>query len=320
MIDRFHRGVLTVALAAAANPVVTFAQESAPGFADPLLGRWDLTIEGEDGPYPSWLEVQLRTERELMALFVGRVGSVRHVRAIDYEDGRLELAVPIQYETGPNDLTFEGRLVDSRLEGTTISAAGNRVRWTGVRAPAFISSVERRAGEPIELFDGRSLAGWTPRTDDRAGCWTVASGELTATPPCADLLTESAFEDFALHAEFQYPQGSNSGIYLRGRYELQIGDDAGKALDPLRFGAVYGFIPPAVDAARAAGEWQTYDVTLRGRRVTVVLNGTTIIDDQEIPGITGGALDSHEGSPGPIMLQGDHGPVRFRRLTLTPYR
>ena len=71
-----------------------------------------------------------------------------------------------------------------------------------------------------------------------------------------------------------------------------------------------------VDAARAAGEWQTLDVELVGRRVTVVLNGTTIIDGQEIPGITGGALDSDEGEPGPIMLQGDHGPIEFRTLTI----
>ena len=105
-------------------------------------------------------------------------------------------------------------------------------------------------------------------------------------------------------------------MYLRGRYEVQIQDDAGKALDPLRMGGVYGFIAPTVDAARAAGEWQTLDVELVGRRVTVVLNGTTIVDGQEIPGITGGALDSDEGAPGPIMLQGDHGAIEFRNLTI----
>jgi hypothetical protein len=119
-----------------------------------------------------------------------------------------------------------------------------------------------------------------------------------------------------LHAEFRIPPGGNSGIYLRGRYEVQIQDDAGKALDPLRMGGIYGFIAPSVDAARAAGEWQTLDVELVGRRVTVALNGTTIVDGQEIPGITGGALDSDEGAPGPIMLQGDHTAVEFRNLTI----
>jgi hypothetical protein len=101
---------------------------------------------------------------------------------------------------------------------------------------------------------------------------------------------------------------------------VQIQDDAGKALDPLRMGGVYGFIAPSVDAARVAGEWQTLDVELVGRHVSVVLNGATIIDDEEIPGITGGALDSEEGAPGPIMLQGDHGAIEFRNVTIAPAR
>ena len=148
----------------------------------------------------------------------------------------------------------------------------------------------------------------------------MRGGVLAATPPCVDLVSEASFGDFRLHAELRLPPGSNSGIYLRGRYELQLQDDAGKALDALRMGGIYGFIAPAVDAARAAGEWQTLDVELAGRFVTVVLNGTTLIDAQEIPGITGGALDSDESAPGPIMLQGDHGPIEFRNLTIAPAR
>lgn len=106
--------------------------------------------------------------------------------------------------------------------------------------------------------------------------------------------------------------------YLRGRYEVQIQDDAGKATDSLRMGGIYGFLRPAVNAAGRPGDWQTIDVTLLGRRATVVLNGRTIIDDAEIPGITGGALDSDEGAPGPLMLQGDHGKVSFRKVVITP--
>ncbi|MDH5344763.1 MAG: DUF1080 domain-containing protein, partial [Gammaproteobacteria bacterium] len=114
--------------------------------------------------------------------------------------------------------------------------------------------------------------------------------------------------------------GSNSGIYLRGRYEVQIQDDRGKALDPLRIGGIYGFIAPSANAAKAAGEWQTYDIRLVGRRVTVSLNGEEILRDREIPGITGGALDSDEASPGPLMLQGDHGPIEYRNIIITPGR
>ncbi len=307
-------------LMAASNASLVFADERVSGFADPLLGRWDLTVEGEDGPYPAWLEVRLRTELQLMGRFVGRVGSVRHVSAIDYDDGRLELAVPVQYEPGTADLKFEARLVGDRLEGTTLGENGSTVRWTGARAPALGRSVEPELGAPIVLFNGDDLTGWVPRTAAQGGCWSVADGALVATPPCVDLLTERTFDDFVLHAELMYPEGSNSGVYLRGRYEIQIQDDAGNALDPLRMGGVYGFLAPSVAAARAAREWQTLDVTLLGRRVTVVLNGTTIIDAEEIPGITGGALDSREDLPGPIMLQGDHGAIRFRNITLTPYR
>jgi hypothetical protein len=141
---------------------------------------------------------------------------------------------------------------------------------------------------------------------------------LRSTPPCVDLISERTFSDFRLHVEFTYPKGSNSGIYLRGRYEVQIQDDAGKVTDALRMGGLYGFLRPYTDAARPAGEPQAYDITLLGRRVTVMLNGTTVIDNEPITGITGGALDSNEGEPGPIMLQGDHGPVSFQKVVITP--
>jgi hypothetical protein len=99
---------------------------------------------------------------------------------------------------------------------------------------------------------------------------------------------------------------------------VQINDDAGRVTDPLRMGGVYGFLRPYTDAALKPGQPQSYDITLIGRRITVGLNGKTIIDNEIIPGITGGALDSNEGEPGPILLQGDHGPVSFRKIVITP--
>ena len=297
-----------------------FAQPPQPGFADALLGRWDLMIEAADGPYPSWFEVRLRTETELMARFVGRVGSARYVSDIDYVGDRVTLRVPVQYESDIDALRFEGTLRGERIEGTTLAAGGAAVRFTATRAPALAPAQRSRWRPASPLFNGRDLAGWAPRSAQHAGCWRVQGEVLTATPPCVDLVTEATFSDFRLHTELRFPAGSNSGVYLRGRYEVQIQDDAGKALDSLRMGGVYGFIAPAADAARAAGEWQTLDVELIGRRVTVVLNGTTLIEAQEIPGITGGALDSDEGAPGPIMLQGDHGAIEFRNLTIASPR
>lgn len=296
------------------------AQEPKPGFADPLLGRWDLTVQGPDGPYPSWLEVRLRKETEIMGRFVGRFGSMRHVSELSYDNGRVVATIPVQYEQHESDLRFEGQLEGDTLKGTTQDADGRTLIWTGVRAPALLRESDVAWGEPIDLFNGHDLSGWKLRSAERPGCWAVSGGELVSTPPCVDLVSDRAFEDFKLHVEFMYPNGSNSGIYLRGRYEVQIQDDAGRALDPLRMGGVYGFLRPSVDAAGPAGEWQTFDITLAGRRITAVLNGTTIIRDEEIPGITGGALDSNEGMSGPLMLQGDHGKITFRAITLTPAR
>ena len=320
MILRIFAFRLADAALALLAALPAFAQPRQPGFADELLGRWDLTIEAADGAHPSWLEVRLRTETELMGRFVGRVGSARYVSDIDYRDGRVTLRVPVQYETDIDALRFEGTVRGDRIEGTTLAADGAAVRFTATRAPPLVADARPRWRGAIPLSSGRDLSGWTPRSAQHAGCWRMQSGLLAATPPCVDLVSDATFRDFRLRTELRFPPGSNSGVYLRGRYEVQIQDDAGKALDALRMGGVYGFIAPSVDAARPAGEWQTLDVELVGRRVTVVLNGTTIVDGQEIPGITGGALDSDEAAPGPIMLQGDHGPIEFRNLTVAPAR
>ena len=313
------RSLFLAAVAVSVFAVVAGARQAhQPGFADAVLGRWDLTVQGPDGPYPSWLHVHLRKETELQGRFVGQFGSVRNLTRIDYRDGTLTAEMPVQYEQNKSDLRFEGKLAGGTLQGTTQGADGKTLSWTGVRAPAIGPEKPVKWAAPVELFNKRDMTGWKPRSSEKAGCWSVVDGALTATPPCVDLVSERTFADAKLHVEFRYPARSNSGLYLRGRYEVQIQDDAGKALDALRMGGVYGFLRPYTDAAKAAGEWQAYDITLQGQRVTVVLNGTTIIDRQVIPGITGGALDSNEASPGPLMLQGDHGKVEFRAITLTP--
>lgn len=294
---------------------VTDAQER--GFADSILGRWNLSVDGHDGPYPSWMEIRLRTEGQLMAEFVGRFGSKRHATRVSFADDRLEVRIPVQYERGGNELVFSGLLENDRLSGHTRVDDGEETPWIGVRAPSLhrAHAIEWRG--PVDLI-GDGLLGWVPRSGQHDGCWRVESGVLSATPPCVDLISEAQFEDFKLTLEFRYPPGSNSGVYLRGRYEVQIQDDRGKARDPLRIGGIYGFIAPRANAARPANEWQVMDVQLVGRRVTINLNGVDIITNREIPGITGGALNSDEESAGPLMLQGDHGPIEFRNIVITP--
>ena len=319
MMQKTHfTRLLLLILILSVQTSVTAAQSPQPGFADAILGRWDLTVNGSDGPYPSWLEIRLRKETELMGRFVGRFGSMRHLAQIEYRNGDISFTAPVQYEQNSSALVFKGKLMSDKLEGTTEDANGKTIKWTAVRANDLRRSAPPKWGKPISLFNGKDLAGWKLRSDGKGNCWNVSGGTLVNNVPCVDTITEQKFTDFKLHVEFNIVEKSNSGVYLRGRYEVQIQDDIGKAIDSLRMGGLYGFIRPSDNASGKPGEWQTYDITLIGRRVTVVLNGKTIIDNEVIPGITGGALDSNEGDPGPIMLQGDHGKIAFRNIVITP--
>jgi hypothetical protein len=143
---------------------------------------------------------------------------------------------------------------------------------------------------------------------------------MTNSSISVDFVTKKQFTDFKLHLEFKIPPKANSGIYLRGRYEVQISDSYGEEPHDRKCGGVYGFITPTENAVKPAGEWNSVDITLIGRRITLVMNGATIINDEEIPGITGGALDSREGDAGPLMLQGDHGTVEFKNVVVVPAR
>jgi hypothetical protein len=287
----------------------------------PVIGRWDLTVHDPQGDYSSWLEVRRSGYTTLVGRFVGRFGSVRPIGKVEFADGRVSFTVPPQWERRKDDLHFDGRLDgDNALRGETTDDASRRVTWTGRRAPELKRDHPPTWGEPVELFNGRDLSGWKPRPPADKHGWVVRDGLLVNATPGTDLVSERTFTDFKLHAEFRYPKGSNSGLYLRGRYEVQIEDNYGLEPDSHYIGGIYGFLTPSVNAAKPAGEWQSIDVTLAGRVVTVVLNGERVIDRQAIPGITGGALDSDEGSPGPIMVQGDHGPIEFRKVTLTAGR
>jgi hypothetical protein len=283
-----------------------------------IVGRWDLIISGERGDYPSWLEVRKSGYRTLVGSFVGRTGSARPISRVEFTDAHLRFAIPPQWENRSSDLVFEGQLEGDSLRGETTDDQGRHVKWTGRRAPVLQRDRLPHWGTAIELFDGKSLNAWVPRAPAKKSGWTVRDGLLVNVHPGTDLVSKQKYGDFQVHAEFRYPKKSNSGIYLRGRYEVQIEDNYGEEPNALGIGGVYGFLIPRINAAKKPGEWQTLDITLVGRVVTVVFNGETVIDRQTIPGITGGALDSDEGAPGPLMIQGDHGPIEFRKVTLTP--
>lgn len=294
----------------------------------PIIGRWDLVVAGTDAPYSSWLEITADPAGDLRGRFVGRFGSVRPIPELSFSGGTLNFRLPRQFESRREDLVFTGKLENGQLSGTTIGEDGRTLTWTGVAAPSLRRETAPRWEKPVALFNGRDLTGWRLRSSRNPGCWAVEDGSLTNSSTggrsCVDIISEAKFRDFRLKLEFKMAepaanggQPSNSGVYLRGRYEVQIQDDFGKPAESHGAGGLYGFLTPTSNAIRRAGEWQTYEITLIGRQLTVVLNGKTIIDREEIPGITGGAIDSDEGAPGPIMLQGDHGRVWFRNVVVT---
>ena len=299
------------------NQLNTAATQVDPEAAKELIGRWDLTVDRDGNEAPSWLEVKLSGRDVLNGAFVGASGSSRPVSYITLQDGKFSFQIPPQWEGGGGLFTIDGELAGEGLKGTITTNKGEVYGFTGVKAPYLDRTGDVQWGDPIELFNGTDLTGWKTSNDNSQ--WVVEDGILINKKSGANLISEQQFEDFKLIAEFRYPEGGNAGIYLRGRYEVQIEDTPMDAHPgSLYFGAVYGFLTPSEMPTLGPNEWNRYEVTLRGRMVTVVANGKTIINNQEIPGITGGALDSREGEPGPIYLQGDHTAVEFRKITVIP--
>lgn len=301
-------------LSATDNPPTLGIQQDVEGKG--LIGRWDITMDENGKELPSWLEVKLSGTRTLVGSFVGNSGSARPVSEVKFDQGKFSFAIPPQWEEGDQNFVFEGELVGNEIQGTLTTSEGKKHTWKGVKAPYLERTSEVEWDQPIELFNGKDLSGWKALGENQ---WVVQNGILTSPRSGANLISEQEFTDFKLHVEFRYQKGSNSGVYLRGRYEAQI-EDSPKDAHPssVLFGGIYGFLTPSEMAALGPDQWQTFDITLVGRMITIVANNKTIICNQEIPGITGGALDSREGEPGPIYIQGDHGPIEFREIIITP--
>ncbi|CAZ98849.1 Conserved hypothetical periplasmic protein [Zobellia galactanivorans] len=283
--------------------------------AKSLEGKWDMVIEKDGKQLPSWLEIRHSGTNTLVGSFVYAFGSARPIAEVKVKNDIFNFTIPKQWEPEGTDMVFTGRLQGEELKGTMIYTDGKPYSWSAVRAPKLEYVEKAKWGKSKDLFNGKDLSGWTAMGENQ---WVVENGVLRSPKSGANLVSNEKFKDFKLHVEFKVPPGSNSGVYLRGRYEVQITDDKGSDPSNVLFGGIYGFLTPNEMAANDASEWQTYDITLIGRRVTIVANGKTIINDQNIPGITGGALDSNEGEPGPFLIQGDHGPIMFRKFEVTP--
>ena len=301
-----------------------------------LLGDWSLDLESGE---PAWMSVVEKDGNPLvrMRVYIGPDGPYNATAA---DGGRLEFSLRRRRVAQGSDVFIESAvdvgIENGKLDGVitrtaTDGSVNERTRFTGKRIPPMPQSPpdlsKVQFGLPILLFNGKDLAGWRPHEADKINGWSAQDGMLVNTTPKTDfsatgdhanLRTEAEFEDFWLHIEFLVEGNRNSGIYLRGMYEAQVVDRDSRMQGIQGPGAIFGRIAPAANAGKPGGEWQTYDLTLVDRHVTVVLNGVKVIDNQPIIGPTAGAIYTDPSAPGPIYLQGDHTTVKYKNIYLAP--
>ncbi len=308
---------MTLALGLALAAILSSGAPALVASPDDYIGRWNVRLtDAADTFTGCWIDVRMSGDA-LESSLVWRWGSAVPATRTEVRDGKLFLYRGS--ESGKQDV-FEVRLDGAVLTGEARYANGSTHRFEGRRAPDLAAKKAPQWAKPVTLFDGKTLDGWRLRDPKAKMGWAAVGGELAVVAPegNADLVSEKTFQDMKLHIEFNVEPKGNSGIYLRGRYEIQILDDPAQSTAPHGCGALYSRIAPRLDATKPGGEWQTFDMTLIGRTLTVVLNGRTIIENAHVDGITGGAIDPFEDVPGPLMLQGDHGKVRFRNIVVTP--
>jgi 3-keto-disaccharide hydrolase len=284
---------------------------------NPYLGRWNITGTGENAANVYWLEVTSEGG-QVAGRLLNRGGSPVKLPTIRIENGELvfQPAAP-RSGTAPE---FRVRAQGDRLTGT-VANGGKTIQLAGVRPPKWgpaDANAKHALGKPVDLFDGKSMDAWDVQDKAKPMGWTVVDGTMTNTPSANNLVSKQKFQDYQIHAEYKVEKNSNSGIYIRGRYELQVLDDFGKPPEEHSHMSVYAWHAPLVNASKPVGEWQTMDATIVGNKVTVVLNGKKVQDNATLEAITGGALDANESEPGPVMIQGDHEKITYRKVTVTP--
>lgn len=311
-----------------ASAIVSKA-ESVP---EDLRGDWSLNLESGE---PAWMSISEDEVR--MRIYVGPEGPYP---ITSVNDGHIQFSVKKKGKTRGKKIemtsTVEVGIVDAKLDGvitrtTGESSEATQIHFTGKKIPPMPKTApdlaKVRFGHPISLFNGKDMTGWRPYESDKINGWKVEDGKLvnetpktdfSATGAHANLRTDAEFEDFWLHIEFLIEADRNSGVYLRGMYEAQVVDRDSRMQGISGVGSIFSRIEPDTNAGRPPGEWQTYDITLVDRHVTVVLNGVKVIDNQPVIGPTGGAIHTDPASPGPIYLQGDHTAVKYKNIYLAP--
>jgi len=296
-----------------------------------LVGDWSLNL---DSGMPAWMRV---VEKEgqpkvYIRFYIGPTGPYD----AELVAGRLKFEVKRKKKQGAATVTkvdvgLTNGTLDGMIHRQLADGTSERDKFTGSKIPPMPASApdlsKVRFGHPIALLNGKDLSGWQPHETDKVNGWSLEDGLLKNTTPKTDfsptgafanLKTEAKFEDFWLHVEFLVEENRNSGIYLRGMYEAQVVDRNSRMQGIQGVGAIFGTIAPKFNAGKPGGEWQTYDITLVDRYITVVLNGQKVIDNQPVSAPTAGAIQTNPAKPGPIYLQGDHTAVSYRNMYLAP--
>ena len=306
---------------------------------EPFLGAWAFVLP--DGN-PAWLKIASENG-EMQGYLLWSVGSARPVKSVSIRDGKLSFERKVSWRPfgeskvmkvkGPFSgvLKFDQLLLHFvQTQADDETAKPEKVDLVGKRIPPPPPKPDLarvRFADPIELFNGKDLSGWKLSNPKKKNGWRVRDGCLDNASPKRDfaaygsygnLITERKFNDFELSIEYNVPAGGNSGIYLRGAYEMQVVDRDSRMQGIQGPGAVFGRIKPSRNAGKAGGEWNKYVLILVDRHITAVLNGETVIDNQLLEGCTGGGIQSNDTLPGPIFLQGDHTAVRYRNIRLRP--
>ncbi len=288
------------------------------------LGRWDVTVTSPNRTWGQWFEI-VEQDGKLGGRIQPSGGAVRNIIDAKVEDGNLVITTAAAVNNAKGNRPAQTWVLSGdsgKLTGTQKNGDNVTAQIAAVRAPELKRPMPKAWTNPEPLFNGKDLTGWEP-IGQNTSYWVARDGELVndnpgdRQKPGANIKTTRKFDDFKLHIEVNCPEHGNSGIYLRGRYEIQVGTEGGS--NPKNeMGAVYGYYPAGGNVPLNLGNWSVFDITLVGRYVTVVRDGVKIHDNVEIPGITGGVLDSNESEPGPFFLQGDHqGVIRFRNITIS---
>ncbi len=301
-----------------------------PGCPDPVMGNWSAKLP-YDTMFASSLIFSRDEKGEPKAFVLYRWGSPEWVKDLKVCGAYFSF-------NHPYGQRFEGQVVGDRLvariapyDAKSGKVSGAWQPFYGWRNPPVCDKArteDATLGEPVDLLkDG--LDGWVLMDSKAKNGWSfkdgVLSNKLGLKPDGSwagggsNLMTKRAdFFDFNLEYDVRVPAKSNSGVYLRGRFECQVIDSYGKAPDCHNMAAYYGRVTPSKTVDKAPGEWQHVSVTLYKGRITTWLNGEKIIDNAKLEGVTGGAIDADLNAAGPIYLQGDHSDADYRNMILRP--